>query len=134
MVKQIFVNLPVRDLDKSKAFFGALGFIFNPQFTNEKGACLIIGENIFAMLLVEPFFQSFTKKEIVDTQRSCGVIMAIMLESREAVDAMFTKAVSAGGKEAGEARDHGWMYERAFEDVDGHRWEPFYADPAGPSQ
>ena len=128
MVKQIFVNLPVKDLNKSIEFFTKLGFTFNPQFTDENAACMIIGENIFAMLLVEKFFKSFTKKEIANAYHNTEVINAISVDSREEVDEMIEKAISAGGKETREAQEHGWMYGRSFEDLDGHQWEVFWAD------
>jgi uncharacterized protein len=128
MASQIFVNLPVKDLQKSIAFFTKLGFTFNPKFTNENGTCMIVGENIFVMLLVEPFFQTFTKKQIVDANQTTEAILAITVESRAAVDTMITTAIAAGGKESRPVEDHGWMYTHAFEDLDGHIWEPFYAD------
>lgn len=128
MAKQIFVNLAVNDLDKSKAFFEQLGFTFNPQFTSAEGACMVIDENIFAMLLVKPFFQGFTTKKLADANESTEVIIALSAESREAVDEMVRKAVAAGGKEPRDAQDHGWMYNRAIEDLDGHIWEIAYMD------
>lgn len=128
MVKQIFVNLPVKDLDKSISFFTKLGFSFNPQFTDKNATCMIIGENIFAMLLVEPFFKSFTTKALCDTAKSTEVINALAVSSRKEVDEMITVAVNAGGIEPRPAQDHGWMYGRSFQDVDGHLWEVFYAD------
>ncbi|MET0393854.1 MAG: VOC family protein [Chitinophagaceae bacterium] len=127
MATQIFVNLPVKDLDKTVQFFTHLGYTFNPQFTNENATCMIIGENIFAMLLVEKFFQGFTKKEIADATKTTEVITALAVESRAKVDELVKKAVEAGGK-ASQLQDHGWMYQHGFEDVDGHLWEVFYAD------
>lgn len=128
MVKQIFVNLAVKDLKKSIEFFSKLGFKFNPQFTDENATCMIISDNIFAMLLVEKFFKTFTKKEVSDAKRSTEVLVALAVESKEKVDEMVSKAISAGGKEPREPQDHGWMYGRAFEDLDGHIWEVFYMD------
>src|SRR3989344_6356394 len=129
MTKQIFVNIPVKDLNKTIQFFTRLGFKFNPQFTDENATCMIIGENIFAMLLVEKFFGGFIPgREISDTSKSTEVLMGITAESREEVDEMTSNAVSAGGREYREAADHGWMYGRAFEDLDGHIWEIFYMD------
>ncbi|MEP6597698.1 MAG: VOC family protein [Ginsengibacter sp.] len=128
MAKQIFVNLPVKQLDKTKEFFSKLGFSFNPKFTNNDGACMIIGENIFAMLLVEEFFKSFTTKQIADTLKTTEVLLAIDAESREKVDKMIENAIAAGGKEHREKQDEGWMYSRGFEDVDGHIWEVLYMD------
>lgn len=129
MAKQIFVNLPVKDLNKRIKFFTKLGFKFNPRFTDENSTCMIIGENIFAMLLVEKFFKGFIPgKEITDTSKSKEVLLGITAESREEVDEMIDKAVAVGGKEYREPADHGWMYGRAFQDFDGHIWEVFYMD------
>jgi predicted lactoylglutathione lyase len=128
MSKQIFVNLPVKDLDKSKEFFGKLGFEFNPQFTDENAACMIIGENIFSMLLREDYFKTFTKKEIADSTKTTEVLLAIDVDSKEKVDEMVKKAVEAGGTLYKEPQDHGWMYYNCFADLDGHQWEIMYAD------
>ncbi|RCH56212.1 glyoxalase/bleomycin resistance/extradiol dioxygenase family protein [Mucilaginibacter hurinus] len=129
---EIFVNLPVKNLDRAVEFFTKLGFTFNPQFTDEKATCMIIGENIYAMLLVEPFFETFLKgkKTIADAATTTEVLNAISLESREAVDKIVEDAVAAGGSEFTEAQDHGWMYSRNFQDLDGHVWEFLYADMA----
>ncbi len=128
MVKQIFVNLPVKDLNKTIAFFTKLGFTFNPQFTDEKATCMIIGENIFVMLLTEPFFKTFIKKEISNAHNTTEVLNALSVENREKVDELVNLAVEAGGREPRETQDHGWMYTRAFEDLDGHIWELLYMD------
>ncbi|MBI2101319.1 VOC family protein [Candidatus Woesearchaeota archaeon] len=129
MAKQIFVNLPVKDLDKTIEFFTKLGFDFNPKFTDKNATCMIIGENIFAMLLVEKFFRTFIpNKGISDAKKSTEVLVALAVESRAKVDGMVNKAIEAGGKEYRTAQDHGWMYGRAFEDLDGHVWEVFYMD------
>ncbi len=128
MVKQIFVNLPVKDLGKSKEFWTKLGFTFNPQFTDEKGAGMNIGDNIYAMLLTEPFFKTFTKKEIGDPMTTAQVINALSVESREKVDEIARKAVESGGKIHREPQDYGWMYGQSIEDPDGHIWEFFYMD------
>ena len=128
MAKQIFVNLPVKDLKKTINFFTKLGFKFNPQFTDENATCMIIGENIFAMLLVEKFFKSFIKKKIADAKKTTEVLLALHVGSRKEVDEMITKAIKAGGKETREAQDHGWMYARSFEDINGHIWEVFHMD------
>lgn len=128
MARQIFVNLPVKDLNRSVDFFTKLGFEFNQQFTNESATCMVIEENIFVMLLVEPFFQSFTKKPIGDTKKSTEVLICISAESREAVDELVRKALEAGGGDAVEKQDHGWMYGWGFEDLDGHHWEVAYTD------
>jgi predicted lactoylglutathione lyase len=128
MATQIFVNLPVKELNKSKEFFEKLGFSFNPQFTNDQGACLVIGENIFAMLLTEPFFKTFTKKEIADAKKTTEALIAIDAQSRQSVDEIVKKAVEAGGSVYRDADDHGWMYSHSFADLDGHQWEIVYID------
>jgi len=124
MNKQIFVNLPVKDLDKSKAFFNALGYSFNPQFTNDSGACMVIAEgSIYAMLLTEPFFKTFIDKPIVQAKEATEVLVCLSCESREEVDSLVAKAVAAGGHTPRAPQDHGFMYAHAFEDLDGHIWE-----------
>lgn len=129
MVKQIFVNLAVKDLDKSVNFFTKLGFKFNPQFTDENATCMIVGENIFVMLLVEKFFKSFIPgKDIMNTSKNAEALMGISGESREEIDEMISNVISAGGKEYRETTDYGWMYGRAFEDLDGHIWEIIYVN------
>jgi uncharacterized protein len=125
---KIFVNLPVKDLNKAVDFFTKLGFKFNPQFTDENATCMIVGDDIFVMLLVEKFFKTFTKKEISDTSKNTEVIVALSVEGRENVDQMINKAIEAGGRESREPQDHGWMYGRSFEDIDGHLWEIIYMD------
>jgi predicted lactoylglutathione lyase len=126
MTKAIFVNLPVRDLSKSIDFFKKMGFAFNAQFTDENATCMIIGENIFAMLLVEKFFKTFTKKDICDTAKDTEVIVALAAESMEKVDQLMVKALEAGASEPRPAQDHGWMYNRNFQDMDGHLWDIFW--------
>jgi predicted lactoylglutathione lyase len=125
---KIFVNLPANDLNKTIEFFTKLGFKFNPQFTDENATCMIVGEDIFVMLLVEKFFKTFTKKEICDTSKNTEVIVALSVEGREKVDQMINKAIEAGGTESREPQDHGWMYGRSFEDINGHIWEIIYMD------
>ena len=125
-VKKIFVNLPVKDLDKTIEFFTKLGFKFNPQFTDKNATCMIIGENIFAMLLLEEFFKKFIKKEIADATIITEVINAITVNSKQEVDEMIDKAIEAGAIEPREPQDHGWMYGRSFQDIDGHLWEVAY--------
>ncbi|MCE2995527.1 MAG: VOC family protein [Cyclobacteriaceae bacterium] len=134
MASKIFVNLPVKDLARSIRFFSELGFQFNPQFTDEKAACMIIGENIYAMLLTEPLFQTFTKKEICNAKSHTEVLLAIDARSREEVKAMVDKAIQAGGTHYMDAQDHGWMYQHSFADPDGHQWEIIYMDEAGFAQ
>lgn len=129
IVKKIFVNLSVKDLDKTKEFFSRLGFTFNPQFTDKKAACMIIGENMYAMLIMEEFFKTFcAHKTITDTKKNVEVLNALSLDSRPAIDRIIQQVIGAGGKEFRHAQDHGWMYARAFEDLDGHIWEVFYID------
>jgi len=129
MARQIFINLPVKNLDNTIEFFTKLRFTFNPQFTDEKAACMIIGENIYAMLLVEKFFRGFIPgKNITDTKDNIEVLTAISAESREEVDKMIENATKSGGKEYRKASDYGWMYSRAFQDLDGHIWEVLYMD------
>lgn len=128
MATQIFVNLPVKDLAKSIEFFEKLGFAFDPQFTDDNAACLILGENIYTMLLTEPFFKQFTKKEITDANRNTEAIIAIDADSREDVAEMIRKAVAAGATTYLAPMDHGWMYGHSFADLDGHQWEVVYMD------
>jgi len=127
-IKQIFVNLPVKDLDKTVEFFTKLGFTFNPDFTDENATCMLIGENIFAMLLTEKYFSTFTKKPLADAKTTTEVINAFSLGSKQEVDDIIEKAIAAGGKQYKETEDHGWMYGRNFEDIDGHQWEFFFMD------
>jgi len=124
----IFVNLPVKDLKKTIEFFTAIGFEFNPQFTDDNATCMIIGENMYAMLLVEDFFKTFTKKDISDATKTTEVLIALGIESREKVDELVNKAVEAGGKVYDDPKDHGFMYQWSFEDLDGHQWELSYMD------
>ena len=126
MATKIFVNLPVKDLNRTVEFFTKLGFAFNPQFTDENATCMIIGEDIYVMLLVERFFKTFTNKEICDVAKDAGVIVALSAESREKVDQMMNRVLGAGGKEFRDPQDHGWMYGRSFQDIDGHLWEIIY--------
>jgi uncharacterized protein len=128
MATQIFVNLPVKDLNKSVDFFTKLGYEFNSQFTDENATCMIVAENIFVMLLVEKFFKTFTPKEICDTAKSAEVLVALSFESRAEVDAMVAKAIAAGGTTYNEPKDHGFMYQHGFQDLDGHIWEIFFME------
>jgi uncharacterized protein len=130
MATQIFVNLAVKDLPKSKAFFSALGYSFNPQFTNDDAACMVISDTIYAMLLTEPFFKKFTSKELVDAKKSTEAIVCLSAESRAAVEDVVRKAVAAGGRIYNEPQDHGFMYCHGFEDIDGHQWEFAFMDPS----
>lgn len=132
-VHQIFINLPVKDLKKTVDFFTALGFTFNPQFTDENATCMIIGENMFAMLLVEPFFRTFTAKGICDTARDTEVLTALSVGGREEVDALVAKAKAAGGTLPRPPQDLGFMYSHGFEDLDGHTWEVFHMSAMPPA-
>jgi predicted lactoylglutathione lyase len=128
--RKMFVNLPVRDLKKSTAFFSALGFTYNPKFTDENAACMIVSDEAFAMLLAEPFFRTFTRREPCDTTRNTEALIALSCGSRGEVDDLLKKAIAAGGTRAMETKDHGFMYVSSFYDPDGHHWEVFWMDPA----
>ena len=121
----------MKDLNKAVEFFTKLGFKFNPQFTDKNATCMIINDDIFVMLLVEEFFKTFTKKEICNTSKNIEAIIALSAESRKNVDEMINKAIEAGGNEPRKPQDHGWMYDRAFEDIDGHLWEIIYMNGSG---
>jgi predicted lactoylglutathione lyase len=128
--QKVFINLPVKDLDKSIEFFAKLGYTFNPQFTNENATCMIISEDIYAMLLVEKFFATFTPKKIIDAKSNVESLTALNCKSRAAVNEIVEKAFAAGGKKYNEPQDHGFMYQWGFEDLDGHIWEHFWMDPS----
>jgi len=126
---QVFINLPVKDLEKSKAFFAHLGYNFNPQFTDNNAACMIVSDTIYVMLLTEPFFKGFINKSIADAHTTKEALICFSAESREAVDQLVNKALEAGGNCPTPTQDHGFMYYRSFEDLDGHHWEIMYMDP-----
>ena len=128
--RKLFVNLAVNDLPRTKAFFSKLGFTYNPQFTNDEAACMPLSEDAFVMLLRRDRFKDFTKKEICDTSRYTEGLFAISCESRAEVDAMVNTAIEAGGTEATDPQDHGFMFVRTFYDLDGHHWEVMWMDPA----
>jgi uncharacterized protein len=128
MSRQLFVNLPVENLDRTIAFFTALGFGFNPKFTDENATCLVISEQIQVMLLTKPFFAGFTKKPVADARTATETLLALSCESRDEVDAMIGKAVAAGAATPMESKDYGFMYQHGFEDLDGHQWEVFWMD------
>ena len=134
MNTQIYVNLPVKDLERSKAFFGALGFSFNPQFSDQNAACMIVNPDAYVMLLAEPFFQGFPRKPISRARDSTEVLVCLSRDSRAAVDEMVAKAREAGGSVPTEARDYGFMYQHGFEDPDGHIWELAYMASMPPAQ
>jgi uncharacterized protein len=129
MSHKIFVNLPVKDLKRSMAFFEQLGFRFNAQFTDNTAACMVIADDIYAMLLTHAKFKTFTKKEIADATKSTEVLTALSLESKAEVDDLVGTALEAGGIELGDLMDFGFMYGRSFDDLDGHTWEIFWMDP-----
>lgn len=130
MPTQLFVNLPVRDLDRSVTFFKGLGYRFNPQFTDENATCMVLGENNFVMLLVEKFFQTFTPKPVADAHRATEVLLCVSADSREAVDELVRKAVAGGATTPRPPKDYGFMYQHGYQDLDGHLWEVMYMDPA----
>ena len=129
MAKQIFVNLPVRDLAKSKVFYEAVGFTNNPQFTDDTAACMVLSDTIYVMLLTHAKWASFTTKTIVDAHQASEVALALLLDDRPAVDAMVAAAAAHGGKgDVNPPQDLGFMYQRSVQDPDGHVWEPFFMD------
>jgi uncharacterized protein len=132
MHSQIFVNLPVKDLKRSVDFFTKLGYTFNPQFTDENATCMIVGDNLFVMLLVEKFFSSFTSKSICDTTKATETLSCLACSSREQVDELVAKALANGGTVPRKAQDHGFMYSHGYEDLDGHTWELVYMTGAPP--
>jgi hypothetical protein len=129
MSRDVFINLAVKDLERSKAFFESLGFTFNPQFTDEKAACMILSEKGYVMLLSEPFFRTFTKLEACDTSKATEAMLALSCSSRAEVDQLVRKAIDGGGRHAMDPMDHGFMYGWSFYDLDGHHWEVLWMDP-----
>lgn len=130
MSKQLYVNLPIKDLQRSKDFFSKLGFTFNEKFSDDTSTAMIVDEGIIFMLLEKEKFQSFIPhKTVADTAKHCGAINAIQVASKDEVNAIIKKAVDAGGQEYKEAQDYGFMYGRSFEDLDGNCWEFFWMDP-----
>jgi predicted lactoylglutathione lyase len=127
--RKIFVNLPVRDLKKSMSFFSGMGFEFNPQFTDDKAACMVLSEDGYVMLLAEPFFRTFTRKQITDTSTHNEALLALSCESRDEVNGLMDRVLSSGGREAMPPQDHGFMYSRSFYDLDDHHWEVLWMDP-----
>jgi uncharacterized protein len=131
MSKQIFINLPVAELSKSIAFFKALGFSQNPQFTDDAGACIVVSDTISVMLLTRPRFRDFTPKDICDTSKAVEVLLNLSCESRDEVDGLVAKAVAAGGSTYDEPEDCGFMYTHSFVDPDGHGWGLVHMSHAG---
>lgn len=123
MATQIFVNLPVKNIEQSKTFFSTIGYTFKPEFTNEQGACMIVSDTIFVMLLAENFFRTFTKKQLADATKMTESIICLSMENRQDVNEIVHKAVAAGASKSKEPQEHGFMYEWGFEDIDGHLWE-----------
>lgn len=123
MTTKMFVNLPVKDLDRSVKFFTALGFRFNPQFTDENATCMIVSEENFVMLLVENYFKTFTPKPVSDARKSTEVLICLSADSRKDIDEMVAKAVAGGATTPRPAQDLGFMYQHGFEHLDGHLWE-----------
>lgn len=132
MSTQIFVNLPVKSLHRSTAFFKQLGYSFDPKFTDENATCMIVGDDIFVMLLVEPFFQTFTSKPIIDAYKGTEAIVCVSVDSRAKVDSLVDKAIAAGASASGGSKDFGFMYGRGYQDLDGHLWEVIHMDPNAP--
>ena len=129
MATTIFVNLPVKDLDKSVAFFGAVGFQVNPNFTDKTAACMVVTDNINAMLLTHAKFKDFTKKTIADAHKMIEVLTCLSFDSKARVNEIVDKAIAAGGSETGAPQDQGFMFQRSFDDPDGHTWEIIWMDP-----
>ena len=127
-MKQIFINLPVSDVQRSMDFYTALGFTNNPQFSDEQGKCMVWSDTIFLMILSHEKFASFTNKPIADTKTNIAALLSLSLESTDAMNAMMEKGLAAGGTEPTELRDYGFMQQRTIEDFDGHTWELFYMD------
>ncbi|MET8637515.1 VOC family protein [Streptomyces sp. NPDC004096] len=128
--QMIFVNLPVADVEASKKFFTELGYTINPQFTTDDCACVVISDTVIAMLLSKQRYADFTQKEIADATKTSEVLLCLSAESRAKVDELVDRALAAGGSGTREAVDHGSMYGRAFDDLDGHTWEVMWMDPA----
>jgi predicted lactoylglutathione lyase len=127
--RQMYLNLPVRNLTRSMEFFRELGFGFNPQFTDERAACMIVNDDAFVMLLEDEFFRTFTMRQIADTTKYSEAMTAFSCPSREVVDELADAAIAAGGTSAMPPVDMGFMYSRSFYDLDGHHWEPMWMDP-----
>jgi uncharacterized protein len=134
MTKMIFVNLPVTDVAKATAFYEAIGFEKNPMFSNEQASCMVWSEAIYVMLLDRAFYSTFTSKPIADTHATSAALLCLSFDSRAAVDAMTEKAIAAGGRETRDRQDMGFMYSRAFEDLEGHTFETMFMDMAAAEQ
>ena len=131
MSTQIFVNLPVADLQRSREFFASLGYLFNPQLSDDHAACLIIDEDhVYVMLMEHEYYSTFTDRDIADTALSSEVIVTLTVDSRDEVEALVKRAIDAGGARTKNPQDHGFLYRRSFLDTDGHHWEVMWMDPA----
>lgn len=130
MRTKIFINLPVKDLQRSVDFWTTLGYTFNAQFTDDKATSMVVGEDSYVMLLVEERFKDFTTKDIADTSTHTEAIIALSADTREGVDQLVDKALEAGGQPSQDAMDEGFMYGRSFQDPDGHLWEVIWMDPS----
>jgi predicted lactoylglutathione lyase len=128
MATKIFVNLPVKDLNRSKDFFSKIGFTINPQFTDDTAACVVISEDIYAMILTHAKFKEFTNKQIADATQTTEVLTCLSADSKDKVNEMVDKAIAAGGTEARDVMDYGFMFARSFNDPDGHIWEVMWMD------
>ena len=128
--QKLFVNIPVSDVQRSIRFFESLGFVFNPQFTDATGTCMLVGEDAYFMLLERERFTGFSKRPLGDPRRETNALFSLSVNSRAEVDEMVRKAVAAGGSHAVDPQDHGFMYGWSFYDPDGHHWEVFWMDPA----
>lgn len=128
--RKLFVNIPVRDLQRSIEFFETLGFTFNTQFTDATATCMLVGEDAYFMLITTERFKEFSKRPVGDAQKETNALFAISVERRDEVDAFVNKALAAGGSRAADAQDHGFMYTWSFYDLDGHHWEVFWMDPS----
>lgn len=128
MPSKVFINLPVKDLDKSVGFFTNLGFSFNPQFSDDKAGCMVVSDSIFVMLLTETYFKTFIDTGVCDAHQQTEVLIALDADSAEEVKEFVSKAQSLGGRIYAEPKDHGFMYQHSFADLDGHKWELVYMD------
>ena len=126
MIRNTYINLPVKDLNETREFFSQVGFDFDEDFSGEECVCMVIADGSFAMLVVESFFRQFTKKEIADASKTTEVVTALSADSRDEVDEMMSRALNAGGAEPIPVVNQGWMYCRTFEDPNGHIWEVFH--------
>ena len=128
MAKRLFVNLPIKDVRQSRSFFESLGFNFNPQFSDDKALCLILGDNFYGMLLKEEFFQTFTPKPLSLGKHTTEVLLSLQVNTKDEVNQMIDKAIKLGAQEYNPPTDNGFMYLRVFEDLDGHQWEISWMD------